>query len=697
MTRLRALATSALVVLLLLVPISVWAHAEIVLASPGPGIGLAQAPAAVVIKLSEPLNVAVSRIEVLDGSGTDVASGMTDGVPGDEAAMQRELGLLEPGPYTVRWTSVSALDGHVLRGSYRFGVGTATSGEETVAAGPLDSEGPLGLLGRYLVLAGLPLWAGVVMLVGVARRAGVPAQRIQRLSRLAPLLVAAGGSLALVSSSLVISGGLDALPGLASSSSGQLRGGMVAAAALGVLLGMRWRIIAGLLALAALLAEAASGHAAASTAPLVASATFALHLGSVGVWIFSIFASLIAPGRVREALAAFAPYAITSAAVVGLTGIASSVYMLADPGDLVTTEYGLVVLLKGFVFVMMATLGVTHHLWRRDGSVPAWRLRLPLRGEASSALLAVGLATILVGFPNPPREAEAAERFVGSDQFLDDLATTEALSVAEAEGDLIVGLTLTPPGPGRVRVHVNVLGLEPADAPRDARFIASGSGGEIDEPLSSCGLGCFDGTASIPGADRVTIGVRLVTNRGRVDTSTEVVLPAADGSGLYAEVFGAMESLRSVEMDEVLRASQDGEAYQASYAFAAPDAMSLRAGDTERVVIGGSDFRRADGGSWETWTWPGPPFTWPGSYYREFWAQAAAPRVIGEDEIDGVPLRVLSFVRTDLPAWFRLWIGPDDRVRRAVMLAQGHLMDQRFRNFDKTPAIAPPLDVPPSP
>ena len=64
-------------------PGAVAAHAKILLASPEPGTGLSQAPAAVVIKFSEPLNTALSRIEVLDASGTDVGQGPTLAVAGD--------------------------------------------------------------------------------------------------------------------------------------------------------------------------------------------------------------------------------------------------------------------------------------------------------------------------------------------------------------------------------------------------------------------------------------------------------------------------------------------------------------------------------------------------------------------------------------------------------------------------------------
>ena len=84
-------------------PAAVAAHAELLLASPAPGTGLAQAPAAVVIKFSEPLNLTLSRIQVLDASGTDVGQGPTLEVPGDAEAMRRPLGLLPTGPYVVRW------------------------------------------------------------------------------------------------------------------------------------------------------------------------------------------------------------------------------------------------------------------------------------------------------------------------------------------------------------------------------------------------------------------------------------------------------------------------------------------------------------------------------------------------------------------------------------------------------------------
>ena len=106
----RRLVTALAVLLLVLAaPAAVSAHAELVLASPAPGTGLAQAPAAVLMKFSEPLNLGLSRIEILDASGADVGQGPTEPVTGDPAAMRRPLGLLPTGQYTVRWTTVSPI------------------------------------------------------------------------------------------------------------------------------------------------------------------------------------------------------------------------------------------------------------------------------------------------------------------------------------------------------------------------------------------------------------------------------------------------------------------------------------------------------------------------------------------------------------------------------------------------------------
>jgi len=65
------------------------------------------------------------------------------------------------------------LDGHTLRGSYSFAVGTGANPGTTLADSPLDSEGPLGLVGRFVELIALGTWLAWALLRRPSRRAGL--------------------------------------------------------------------------------------------------------------------------------------------------------------------------------------------------------------------------------------------------------------------------------------------------------------------------------------------------------------------------------------------------------------------------------------------------------------------------------------------------------------------------------------------
>ena len=76
--------------------------------------------------------------------------------------------------------------------------------------------------------------------------------------------------------------------------------------------------------------------------------------------------------------------------------------------------------------------------------------------------------------------------------------------------------------------------------------------------------------------------------------------------------------------------------------------------------------------------------------------EVVAPRVVGEERVEGTRTRILSFFgptgRTAI--WFRLWVDAEDLVRRAEMRAQGHFMDHRYFDFDAPVRIRPPVDGP---
>lgn len=679
--------------LLLGAPAAAQAHAELLLASPAPGTGLAQAPAAVVIKFSEPLNLSLSRIEVLDASGADVGSGPTETVVGDAQAMRRPLGLLPTGQYTVRWTSVSALDGHTLRGSYSFAVGTGANPGTTLADSPLDSEGPIGLFGRFVELVALGTWLAWALLGRPSRQAGLDPAKTARVARLAPTLAFGGALLSLASTTLVATGSLTAIGGVLASASGEARLVVLAATAVGVLVGARSAPATIALAAVAIVAEAASGHAASSVLPPVAIASVSIHLSAVGVWIYAIGASLFAAPSVRRALGRFTPYAVTAAVLTAGTGLVNAVLELTDPADLVETGYGLVLVAKSLAFVLMASFGLLHFVWRRRRATAEWTLRRPVRAEATAATVALVLATLLVGFPNPPREAEAsASELTTTDPVLAELGQRDALSIADASGPFVVGLTVLPPRPGAAEVRVQVLGVDAGDGLRNARFLATTGGASVEVPLrQACGLGCFAGNATFAKAGDWQLKVEIDSNRGPISMTQSVPLPMADGSADLARALKAEERLKSALLTERLRGSSDGPTIVSTYRFQAPDRAEITVNDSTQILIGAEQFRRTGSGPWDKSSFPAPGFSWPTGYYRDFWKGAVAVRIVGSESVDAVPSSIVTFLRPDVPAWFRIWVGRSDGiVRRAEMRAEGHIMDHAYADLNGPISVQPP-------
>lgn len=674
-------------------PGGVVAHAELLLASPSPGTGLAQAPVSVIIKFSEPLNLSLSRIQVLDQSGADVGQGPTTDVPGDAQAMRRPLGILPIGQYAVRWTSVSTLDGHTLQGTYYFAVGTSASPLTAIADSPLDSEGPFGLVGRFVALVALGAWLASILMRGPSRQAGLDPRKTVRIARAAPAIAFLGTIVSLASTTWVATGSVGNIGGVLASPSGEARLVVLVVSAAGVLVGMRWTLAAVVLAIIAIIADAASGHAAATAFPAVGIASFTVHLAAVGVWTYAIAASLLTAPDLRRALGTFTPFALAAGVLVAGTGIVNAILELNDPTDLVETGYGLTLIAKSAAFAAMAGLGLLHFIWRRRVGMPQSNLRGPLRLEAIAATLALVLATLLVGFPNPPREAEAtAANLATTDPVLAELGNRDALSVAGASGPFIVGLTILPPKPGPSQVRVQVVGVNPGDGLRDARLTGSSPSSSVDVSLAkSCGLGCFTADTSFGSAGDWRLEVQIDSNRGPISFVQTVPLPAPDGMSAFTRTLRAQEALKSAVLTERLRGSLAGPTIVSTYKFEAPDKAEITTNDSTQILVGTERFSRTGTGAWETSPFPPPGFSWPAGYYAEFWGPGTAARVVGTEMVDGVPADVIAFVRPDVPAWFRIWARQSDGVvLRQEMRAEGHLMDHVYADLNSPITVSPP-------
>lgn len=449
-----------------------------------------------------------------------------------------------------------------------------------------------------------------------------------------PWLALVGTALSVTSSAIVASGSMGAVDDvLFGGQSGRWRLGLLLVAATGAAFGPKRITAQRLTAVGGLIAEAASGHAASSSVPAVATISFAVHLGAVGVWVFAIVASVLSSERLRTALRTFTPYAVGAAVIVALTGLANASLQLNELGDVTSTAYGRVLMGKVGAFILMAALGLAHYLLRRIRSVGTGKLGTLVRSEAVAAAVALALATTLVGFPNPPALSDAAEES-HDPTTLSGFASGDALSVADASGPFVVGLTLVPPRPGPVSLRVDVLGAEAGDGLRDALVRArSASGSTLDVPLRPCGSGCFEGSGVIKVKGRWSFEVTLKSNRGPVSMEESVPLPTSDGSDELEVVIDAMESLRSARMREELKGEAGGPLLVGRYLFEAPDRMSISVKGSRQVIIDKKRFRRPESGaSWEEGSFPGSGFTWPEDYYRSFWADPAAVRLLGTRE-----------------------------------------------------------------
>jgi methionine-rich copper-binding protein CopC len=126
--------------LLLLNTAPALAHAEFVSGAPGPGDEVVASPVELVIEFSQDLDPSRTSLEVRDASGVTVARG---GEVGDGPREFRlALPELAPGAYEVRWTSFSAEDGELARGSYDFTLVAAPS--PSISATPSPTTVPDG-------------------------------------------------------------------------------------------------------------------------------------------------------------------------------------------------------------------------------------------------------------------------------------------------------------------------------------------------------------------------------------------------------------------------------------------------------------------------------------------------------------------------------------------------------------------------
>jgi len=153
-----------------------YAHALLLRSDPAQDALLPDSPRIIHLWFSENLNPGASKIVVWNRYRRTVSIGQATVVPGQPKQLEVRVQTLPAGTYLVLWTSVSAVDGHILHGFYLFSVkvrgpGPSLSGvsQSTSQEFP-DAPTLASLLAHWVELLAAVTWVGAAIFSDVVFR-----------------------------------------------------------------------------------------------------------------------------------------------------------------------------------------------------------------------------------------------------------------------------------------------------------------------------------------------------------------------------------------------------------------------------------------------------------------------------------------------------------------------------------------------
>ena len=413
-----------LLLLLLAVPSSAGAHAVLLTSNPGWNAVLAAAPRVVTLRYDEDVVPRYARVAVVSPGGADVSG--PPRVSGSVVVVPLAGG--RTGSYTLRWRMVASDDGHVTEGAFSFGV-RAKPLPPAPASGvgvPVAPEVLAWLQFVGVVLAGGALTFRALVLVPAARALG------DRESGLAIWVGVVGATVALhaglfgflVGAYPIVGGGLvnvintQIIPIRVGTHLGQAWT-LTTFAWLGVLalLVGAWvtprrreplLATAGILSLGIAFGISWASHPAARGT--IAMFADYVHLVAGALWVGGVIALAILAGVARPmsrsvrdglllaCLLRFSRVAVPVVAMLAIAGTYLALRELPSASALLTSRYGVTLVLKSVVFVGALALGGYHRRFavpRIAAGAPAATIRRTLAVELSLLLGALALAAIL--------------------------------------------------------------------------------------------------------------------------------------------------------------------------------------------------------------------------------------------------------------------------------------------------------------
>ncbi|GAB3033773.1 hypothetical protein GCM10027052_08970 [Parafrigoribacterium mesophilum] len=609
------------------------AHANLLFASPAFDSTVTAAPKAITLLFDEPVTIHALPVTVTGPQGTvEVGTAvLTHDGSAVEVPVERSAGH---GIYTVVW-QVTADDGDIIGGSYRFAVGpTAASlsgGQATDAPGAWQTGILRGILFAALSLA-LGERAGKWLLRRMTTapphpRAWLPWTALLGLTASLglALLLLGNGTFTGVLTHPEFSALVSSWPGVLAVG-GAISFALGAAAALAHHPEWSWPPLVVVIVLEALRAHPGIAN------PLIGVPLTVFHLGAAALWVGTLvyilrtaFAWRHEAGLARAAIGAYARPAIWIVVAVTATGLGAAL-LLVPLDEVTTTDYGRVLLIKIALVIVAASLALAARRHLRRNAAPG-RIRRPARLEAVVLVGILALSATLTLVP-PPASADASLAFPPP-------ASGPVVPAAALAGEVQVNAQASA---GQLVVHMDAPEItDRAGQTLTTTFTLSGalatpSGATRQISFRSCGVGCF-----------------FTPVNWKEGSSQLTLSPTASGS--HAEKAGLTIAWPPTEAGSLLS--------EAIAATTAAPAVVLH----ERVT---SDTRRGMG-TLMTFPMSGADFI-----RRSFFASGKVPAIVRLPDVDGNRRIAISYPAEN--AIDELTLSPNGTILRETITAPNHLI-----------------------
>jgi copper transport protein len=628
-------------------PGEAWGHARLLRSVPADGSVRSSPPASVRIFFDDTVH-ASSGVKAIRNGGGSVLAGKARVVGGRTLVVPLRQGLPD-GDYTVLWRVLSD-DGHTLSGVMAFGVGAGRAPPQPALSadnGPSVQD----VLARFLFFAGLLSAAGAAFF----RFALAPVPVRLLLGAFLAVFVGVSGMVHDVSLSTRFGSVMAAAAVIA---------GVGATLAAIAPVYPRLEPPAFVAGLVLLPVPTLAGHALDRGRPVYEPVLDFLHVAAASFWLGGLVAlglALSTPGDRGPLVRRFSNVAVVCVLLLAATGALRAFAELRSVGQLWSTGYGRLLIVKTALLGLLAAIGWLNR-YRLVPRLSVDGLRRNVAVELTLFAVLIAVVALLTDL-RPGRDRAAVAAVAKEANGPPPLPANRMIVQGRESGDLAIALAVAWPGAELVAVD------QDGKAVNGLRVVVGGV------EAGSCGDGCY-GVFLTP-ARRVRVSVD-----GRVTTFALPAKPRPAGA-IVTRATAAFRRLRSVDYIERL-ASSPRNKIVSHFTLERPNRLMYEIrGGADGIIIGPRRWDRTPGGKWVPSAQDLTPEPEP------IWA---AGHVTNEYLLETTPTTyVVSFLNPLGPAWFTVRLDRRTLLPRSLrMTAPAHFMTHTYTGFNGPRKIRAP-------